>query len=277
MPFPYMAAAAGLGAISSFLTGNKANKNQSRALDQQGQIANQQGQMFQQANPYYAALLQAYGQHAGFTQGPPQPGPDQAQGGLAGNLGFTQPGAQQPGAMHPPANPYSFPEDRLRYQQANENITNNAQRAGNQLSYGMQRRGMGGSNYDVQGRAALLANANQQRAGFERQQLIDAPNQYAQRLGMLMNALNPGLGAGPSAAGMYGQQGQIYGQQASEAGGNLGGIMQQMAYLQALKQPTGATPGFGTQAQFGVPGASQNYGYGGYPQINLGDFMGGPK
>jgi hypothetical protein len=148
-------------------------------------------------------------------------------------------------------NPYNFPEDKLRMLQAYGNIGRNTQRSQDQLSFGLGRRGLTGSSMDVAGRAALLQGADRDRAGFERQQAINAPLEYERRLGLLMNALNPGLGAGASAGSMFGQQAGMYGDQAAQAFGGLGNSIQnymqydqmqrmlkqqQMAQTQAIQQ-----------------------------------------
>src|SRR5438094_798513 len=58
---------AGAGLVNSVVQGNRANSAQKKALDQQGQIAGRQAALFDESNPYYQALVHAYGQHAGLV------------------------------------------------------------------------------------------------------------------------------------------------------------------------------------------------------------------
>lgn len=197
-----------LGAGASLLAGHDASHAQNRAMAGQQAITRGQAGLFNQAAPQYQDLLHLASQYANTGELP---------------------------------NAYSLQQLNNGYlRQANEHIGQNTQQAQHNLSYALGRRGLANSNLDVAGRAAILADANRQRSGFEQQLSLNLPNMFEHRLGMLSNILNLGLGQGAIAGGTFGQQAGMYGQQAAGAGQNLGSIMQQMAYLQALKQSQGA-------------------------------------
>jgi hypothetical protein len=242
MPFPLLAAGAALGGLGSLIGGITAGKAQKSAANSQKNIANEQLGLYQQASPLYANLLAQLQQHAYQAQ-----------------------------------NPHNDPAQMARMNQVNEQIGHQYHNAQDQLSFGLGRRGLAGSSMDVAGRAALLANANQQRAGFERQQVINQPMEFERRLGLLGNALNPGLGAGQLAGSTFGQQAGMYGQQAAGADQNLGQSIQNFMLYNALRSaqqqgapgiPQGQQPGQQVSA-IGTPG----FGYGGYPTITLNDFF----
>lgn len=233
MAFPILPAIGAIGGLLGGIAGIKSSKNQKKATDAQASIAKDQQGLFQQASPQYLQLLQQLQRHAGMGQ--------------------------------PGQNPYQFPQDKLRLLQANEQIGRNYGRAADQFSFGLGRRGLQGSSMDVAGRAALLQDAERQRAGFQRQLAINAPLEYERRLGLLANALNPGLGAGAAAGATFGQQAGMFGNQAAQAFGGLGSAVQNLIYNQQLQQllrqqqqgSLGYTGGFG-----GVPGG-----------VNANDFL----
>jgi hypothetical protein len=231
-----------VGAISNLISGNKAAKAQNKATNAQASIANQQAGLFGASSPYYNLLLQAMGQHLGFPGPQMVPQGPQSAGGVLGRAGVMQPGhgsqMQMPTTLPQGfnQNPFENTADRARLQQANTAISHNYQNAAHNLSYGLGRRGLTGSNLDVAGRTQLLADASRQQGNFQQQLAINAPQEFERRLSMFANLLNPGLGAGPSAAGMYGNQASMYGQQAGAAGSNLSSIMQNYMMQDALKK-----------------------------------------
>lgn len=236
MAFPLLAAGAALGGLGSLIGGISAGKAQKRASGAQADIAKNQQALFQQAGPEYQNLLRLLSNYA------------------------------QTGAM-----PYSYTVDamnRTRLLDANRNITQNLNRAQDQLSFGLGRRGLAGSNLDVAGRAALLANADNQRSAFERDLAVNQlPRQFEHRLGLLGNALNPGLGAGQLAGSTFGQQAGMYGQQAGQAGANIGAAIQNFMLYDALRRAQQGQAGGGFTPPFVG-------GFGATPGgINANDFM----
>jgi hypothetical protein len=221
MPFPLLAAGAALGGLGSLIGGITAGKAQKNAANSQKNIANEQLGLYQQASPLYANLLAQLHQHAYQAQ-----------------------------------NPHNDPAQMALFNQVNEQIGHQYHNAQDQLSFGLGRRGLAGSSMDVAGRAALLANANQQRGAFERQQVINQPMEFERRLGLLGNALNPGLGMGQIAGSTFGQQAGMYGQQAGAAGANLGQSIQNFMLYNALHSANKAAPygGETLPSQGGIPG-----------------------
>lgn len=211
MALPLLGIGAALGGVGSLIGGISSARSQKKAANAQGQIAKDQQQLFQQTTPVYGNLLQQLQRYA--QQGP---------------------------------NPYL---NNLQLQQAEQNINQNTGRAQDQLSFGLGRRGLTGSSLDVAGRAALLANAENQRGQFQRQLALQGPMEYERRLGLLANLINAGLGQGQAAGATFGQQAGMFGQQAAGAGANIGQSVQNMMMFNALRaaqqqgQPTPFTPG----------------------------------
>lgn len=271
MALPLLAIGTALGGLGSLLGGLKSGNAANKAANSQRDIAQQQAGLFGQASPYYNLLLQAYGQHLGFPGPQMVPQGPQPAGGVLGRAGVMQPGngsqMQMPTTLPQGfnQNPYENTEDRARLQQANTAISHNYQNAAHNLSYGLGRRGLTGSNLDVAGRTQLLADAARQQGNFQQQLAINAPQEFERRLSMFANLLNPGLGAGPSAAGMYGQQAAQFGNQAGAAGSNLGSILQNYMMLQAMKNGQQQQPGTTSPFQTSytppyTPGISGGYG-----------------
>lgn len=228
-----------LGGVGSLIGANSANK----AANAQKNFAKKQLALYDQTSPYYTQTLQALAGNAGLGQHqvPGQPN-------IYGNVSNDQLGV------------YNNPADRLRLLGAEEDINKGLLSRQNQLSAGLGRRGLTGSNYDVAGRAALLSQANQQRGQFGRNLAINAGQEQERRLQLLLNALNPGLGAGPAASNTYGQLGANAANTAAGINQGLGGAAQQYALLQGLQNQGGGT-GLnnlmtnGTpQSQFSAPG-----------------------
>jgi len=201
---------AGIGALSSAAGASHAQNQADQLYNQQRGIAQNQQQLFGQASPIYLNLLQQLQQHAQDANLP------------NGQLPMSQ---------------------QLLMNQTNQRIGQQYHNAADQLSFGLGRRGLAGSSVDAAARASLLANANGQRANFERQQVINQPQEYERRLGMLANSLNPGLGAGGMAAGIYGQQGANYQNQSANMGNSLGQSIQNFMMYNALHGAGGTTTG----------------------------------
>ena len=268
---------AGVGAAGSLLQGNQANKNARSALNaQQQQAQNQQG-LFNQASPYYGQLLAALGGYAGLPGPGPQmmPGPLNSVDRIRQGLGrdplspptmVPVPGqAQQgqgvpsfPGAQQLPytnvtaaqLGPYANATDALRLRAAEDQSRVQTNQALHNFSFGQGQRGLFGSSIDAAGRAAIISDALRGQNQFSRDLAIQAPQEYAQRLGLLGNALNAGLQAGPIAAGIYGQganmqfgQGQMFGQQAGSAISDYLKYHQMQGHGGADYAPTGIAGG----------------------------------
>lgn len=235
MAFPLLAVGAALGGLGGLIGGIKSGKAAKSAANAQAGIAKTQQDLFHQTIPYYQDLLQKVQ-------------------GYAGTLG---------------QGTYGNPQDQLRLQQANQNINQNLGRAQDQLSFGLGRRGLAGSNLDVAGRAALLANSENQRSGFERQLALQAPMEYERRLGLLANLMNPGLGMGQLAGSTFGQQAQNFGAQAGQAGANLGSSIQNFMMYDALRRANQqqTPPGNPYQTSYTppfTPGFGMDGGYNGW-------------
>lgn len=216
---------AGIGAGAALLANHDAQHAQNKALGQQQKIAQGQQSLFNQAAPQYGQLLQQYGNYAQTGQIP-----------------------QSYDLQH---------LNNLYLQQANQNIGHNEQRALHNFSFANGRRGLMGSSLDTGGRAAIMADANRQRSGFEQQLALNAPQMFEHRMGLLGNALNTGLGQGPMAAGIYGNQGGMYGNQAAGAQGSIASIMQNYQLLQALRG-MGTAQGNPYQYTPGINGSAPN-------------------
>lgn len=257
MAFPILGALGAVGAIGSLFGGRSAQKAQKEQLRRQGDIAGQQANLFRQATPYYNALLQNYAQQLGLNVAPPQTitqntGAMRSAGGLkvapvqrqVANPAYAQ--YQQQQAAQPAqggllGSNWGTQADQLRLQQAEEDINRASQQRANQLRFQLGSRGIADSTI-----AAALAQ-NEARAGdefarFRRGLAVAAPQEQTQRLGQMLGFLGPALGAGSSAAGIYGGQGALFGQQAAGNYGTIGQLAQQYAYQDALRrrmrQPT---------------------------------------
>lgn len=293
MALPAWAIAAIPSAISA-IGGLISSKKQSKAANVQADIGRQQKNLYEAALPTYFDLINVLRGHAGLspTSNPFTPGiAQQAQsvGGVLGRMGVKTPARtgnipafRSPAPTSPMVQPRSN-EDRLRLQQAEENINQATQRRLNQLRMALGSRGLRGSSIDAAAQAALISDALRSRSQFEREQAIQAPYQLERRLGLLAQLLNPALGAGPIAAGIFGQQSALAGQQASAAGAGIGQSIQNYLMYDALRKArAGQTPGVISEAPFsdvGLPGltplneALYTAGLGGYsaPEFDLGD------
>ncbi len=259
---PVGAVVGGLGGLQA----GSAQSAQKKAMDAQRRIAQSQQGLLDQASPYYQQLLTALREHAQLPTGyNATPGASPYTNVTQGQLGI-----------------FNNPTDRLRMLQTEEGINRGLQSRLGQLRTLYGRRGLTGSSIEGAGLTSLLADASRQRDTFARQLALGADQEYEKRLGLLAQALNPGLGAGPVASNIFGQQANAYGNQAAGVGANLGGITQNYALLQALRRaqnPATApfTPGFvpanmaaGAAGGYGIPGAVS----GDFPQIDSFDFLG---
>jgi hypothetical protein len=213
MPFPILGAIGAVGGLLGGIGALKSASAQKKASGAQTKIANQQAGLFNQTAPQYSNYLQMLQNYA--------------------NTG-AMPGMDQHNA--------------LRMQQGNEQITQNLGRSQDQFSFGLGRRGLTGSSLDVAGRAALLANADNQRTDYQRQLQLQAPMEFERRMALLGNSLNPGLGAGQIAGNTFGNQAQMYGQAAGQGMANVGSSIQNFMMYDALRraqQQQGAPAGTG--------------------------------
>ncbi len=194
---------AGVGTLASIIQGAKANKNQKKALNQQGRVADQQQSLFQTAQPHYGDALAALRNHAGLNPG---------------------------GGMFQPA------EDKLRMQQAEQAMGQGLERNIGGFGMDMARRGMGGSSFEAAGLAALRGAAGRNLDQMRMQQAIDAPREQERRIAMLLQALNPGLSGGMNSANILGNQAAVAGNQLAGAQAGIGGALQAYLQYEALRK-----------------------------------------
>lgn len=138
-------------------------------------------------------------------------------------------------------------EDQLRFAAANDQISRLAQQRQAQLQHTLASRGIASGSVA----AALAQNqrgAQQDLGNFQRQLAMNAPQEAERRRAALAGLLNPAFGQGAAASAGYGQQGQIYGQEANQAFGAVGqGVQdwQQQNALQHYMNLYGVNPGGG--------------------------------
>ena len=244
MPFGIGEGLALAGGLGSYFGGASAAKAQKELLRQQKRFGEAQLGEYRQVLPAYNQLLQKYEQAAGL-----------------GGSGDTR-------------DPYGMNQiDRLRLQQAQQQIDEHARQQQNRVGFALGQRGIASGSI-----AAALGRAQQQGqdqyAQFRRQQLIDAPLQQQQRLAQLQGALGFGLGTGAQGANILGQQAGVYGQQAQQGYGGLQAILQQYQYQQMLRRymeqgSAGAGGSYSDAASFGLPASSSDpSGYPGYAYGN---------
>jgi hypothetical protein len=210
---------AGVGTIGGLIQGSKANKTANQQLQlQQGQAQNQ-AQLFQQTAPLYERLLEAGSNLAGLSNR------------------YSQIGAQLPYTNVTPGQLgiYSNPADALRLRAAEDEARQNLLGGLHNFSFGAGQRGLFGSSIDAAGRAALIGDALRGQNAFARQLAINAPGEAMNRLSTLAGLLNPGLGAGPTAAGLFGQGAQTALGQAQLAGGQAGSAISNYLQFQNLR------------------------------------------
>jgi hypothetical protein len=145
------------------------------------------------------------------------------------------------------------PEDRLRFQAAEEDIGRLRDTRANQLQHALGMRGAGQGTIS----AALARNegdAQQQTAAFRRNLALAARAEQERRVGALLQALAPGLGAGNAAAGIFGQQAQLYGNQATAAGQGVGSLLSNWLLAEAMRrQNQGQGSGEAAPSFFPIP------------------------
>lgn len=212
----------GVGVLGGLIQGNKAQKTANQALKlQQGQAQNQAG-LFAQTAPTYNDVIQALRGLSGLGSSNPNFNLPQVQ------LPYTNVTPQQLGI-------YQNPADALRLRAAEDEAQRNTLGALRGFSFGAGQRGLYGSSIDAAGRAAILADANRSLSGFGRQLAINAPQEALGRLQALGGMLNPGLSAGPTAAGIFGQGAQTQLGQAGLYGGMAAGTLQNYLQFQNLQ------------------------------------------
>lgn len=227
MAFPILGAVAGAGALANFLGGRSASRKQNDLMGAQRRLINQQAQSYAATQPYYLQTLQQLAANAGLNQSPgvmqrgtnhfalgASAGDDRGEFGLGGGYGSR--GTQ------------------LRLRAAEDDIGRLAALRGGNLGAQLARRGV------AQGTqaAALAGNqraAQQDYSRFRRGLAIEEDANQQQRMAQLLAALGQGFGQGSAAVGGYGQQAGIYGQQANQAFGGLGQIVQDYSQQQALQ------------------------------------------
>ncbi len=251
------------------MSGSKSAKKSANA---QEKIANQNRLMFNQANQYYPGVLEMLARNAGIQlpvqtpQGAPavSQGPSKGFGtanrfqAAAQGVPSTQPvgrpvyanaaGAPMMGAAMPTGTGalgdnqlgvFGQGEDRLRLMGAEEDINRQRDKNVNALTARLMRQGLGNSATMGSGLTKLFSEGDQQLAGFRRQLAINAGEEQRRRLGELLGALSPGMGAGNAASNIFGQQSAMANQGVQNAMGGLGNLLQTWQLQQMLKQGGG--------------------------------------
>lgn len=237
-------------AVLDFFGGRSAAKSQKEMARRQAQTIQLQNQNFLAAQPYYRQALEQAARFAGLGGGVTQGANGNFQlGGVPGTAG------------------YGSPEDRLRFQTAEEDINRAEKMRRNQLLNQYARLGIN-QGAQAAGLARNASLAQQQLGQFRRQQAINAPLEQQQRLAFLQNLISQGFGQGSQAAAGFGQQAGMYGQQANQAFGDLGNLVQNYQYqnmlakLQNPAQPAlggGGYPGPTSTAPWAKPGYQPNW------------------
>lgn len=214
----------GLGVVGAGanLLGGMSQANASKEmLRRQAQGASLANQTYKQAMPTYQELLNQYARQAGIGPGAQQ---------------FDQYGLD--------------PQRQLALRMNEEQIGRQQQQQANQLRFQLGQRGEASASIG----AALGRNAQQAgqaTSDFRRNMFINAPNVQQQRLAALQAALGPAFGQGAQASQVYGQQGAMFGNQASQSFAGVGSSLGQLAYQNQLQN-----------SPYGMYGGG--YGYGGY-------------
>lgn len=245
---------------ANYFTGQgAANKSKQLMGLQRGYARRQLGQ-YDLYQPQYNAAMERYGQDIGMVPGGPQGyvnqtgvSPHQANRlGIDPNTQFQNPMA--PGAENGYLlGPYAQQSYRLLRQGAEQQLQRGMQGADQNLMFqlgqqgiatGSQAAALGREHSDMlRGYSDYLRNLAI-NAGDKQQQ------QQQQYLGMLQGAMAPGA----EGAGILGQQGGMYGQQAQNAFGAMGGIAQNYVQNQAMQNAM--------QQMYGGGGGQGGYGNG---------------
>lgn len=227
-----------VGGGLSLLGASQASRQQRAALGPQRSLARQQAALFREAQPYYGQVLQYLAGNAGL----PVPGAAAGGGSPAAGGGPGLP----PGAGSIPESALGVygtnPADRYRFAQAEDELGNLRRLQASRLAYQLGQQGAGSNTIA----AALARNeqgATDQLSQFRRQLAINAGAEQERRVGGLLSALSPGFGAGPAAAGIYGQQAAQAGSQLGQAGAGIGQALQNYMLYRVLsrqrQQPAG--------------------------------------
>ena len=259
-------AVSALGSLYSGITGAGAAK---KAANAQQSIASQQLRMYHDVQPYYQTILQQMAERAGI----------QLPTGAVGPIGETPAQRKQRFAMlgkslaptaatsplqgGPAAQTGPYPgiygqstEDRLRLQQAQEDIDKQLARQQSVLGQRLGRQGIGGSTLAA-AQTQTAQNAMDQFANFRRQLAIQAGMEQERRRQELLGAIGPGFGGAGTSASIYGQLGNQAQQQVASAGAGLGGIMGQLTQYLLAKQYGGYNPK--TPPIAGAPSVTTDY------------------
>lgn len=272
------------GALANYFTGQGAANKSKQLMGLQRGYARRQLNQYDQYQPQYNAALQQYGQSIGMVPGGPQGyvnqtgvSPHQAQRlGIDPNTQYQNPLApnQENGFL---LGPYAQQSYRLLRQGAEQQLQRGMQGADQNLMFqlgqqgiatGSQAAALGREHSDMlRGYSDYLRNLAI-NAGDKQQQ------QQQQYLAMLQGAMAPGA----EGAGILGQQGGMYGQQAQNAFGAMGGIAQNFVQNQAMQQAMQALYGGGGQtAGVGTGPGEQpvpvGYNYGGAQPYGAGPPM----
>lgn len=227
-----------IGGTLGLYSAGKSASAQKRAANAASGVAKNQNQLFKQTTPYYGAILDY----------------------LAQNAGIQLPQAQTPGGAATPANPAlgSSPlpagsgalpdsflgifgqneQDRLALGQAEDDLGRIRERRDQQLRHRLGQRGAGEATIS----SALAQNEGDymtQLAAFRRSLALAARQEQERRVAQLLGALNPGLGAGQAAAGTFGNQANMYGNQASAAGAGVGSFLSNWLLADAMRRQGG--------------------------------------
>jgi len=226
-------AIAGGGALLNYFAGQSAQNAQKEQLRRQTQLLKKQSKLFDTAQGYYGPALAQLAGRANLQVAPGvvQTGVGQYRdASLGGNIGDNT--------------------DQLRLRQGEEEIEKYFRQLQNQARFRQGTPGM----YASGTQARLLSDQGQQFGQFRRGLALQAGQEQERRLGLLQNALGAGFGMGGQAAQGFGQQGAMYGQQAQQAFGDIGNIIAQYQYMQALQQQRPPVATGGTADTYTYPG-----------------------
>lgn len=248
-----------MGLLSSLFggTSNDAKRKsrlQENLAKQQQSLGDLYGERLKFASPYEQTTIQRMLQEAGLLPGSgygvqsPQTGAGlgtraDLNGGhpfpLYGSRG-TLPGVQVTQSAGTPVGPqdlgiYDSAEYRGLRQKAEQDISHFANRQRQDYSSTLHDRGIGDSSVAAGGQARITGDAEKQYADYIRQLSIQAADKQHQLEDRAFSALQPSLGAGATAAQIYGGAGQGYGQSAA---------------TRATQSPGLLTPLIGAAAQY---------------------------
>jgi hypothetical protein len=141
------------------------------------------------------------------------------------------------------------PADQYRFAQAEDEIGRLRQRRAQQLQYQLGQQGAG-TNTTAAALGRNEEDALRQLTEFRRNLAINAGSEQERRVGALLGALSPGFGQGQAAAGIFGQQAAQAGSQLGQASAGIGDALQNYMLWRALQKQQ-KQPAVDPMAQYG--------------------------